>query len=130
MKRLLLSLAILLCMPTISHAADVEYPYFREGDWEVGFRGSYNRFKVNAGGESEKIDFFYLDGNISYFLTDNFSVGMNPMWFYLPEVGGIEAYALGAEGNIRYHFQKGDWNIIPYVGAHAGYLFANAEIEG
>jgi opacity protein-like surface antigen len=133
MKRLiLLSLVVFLCLPVAVYAASiggVEDPYFKAGTWEVGFHGSYNHLNVEVDDESEKINFFYLDGAVSYFPINNFSIGVNTMWFYLPEIEDISAYAIGLEGNARYHFQMNQ-HFIPYIGAHVGGFFVNAEVEG
>ena len=131
-KLVVLALAFLLCLPFVSYAESIggaENQYFQKGDWEVGFHGSYNNLNVKVEDESEKINFLYLDGAVSYFLTNNFSIGVNTSWLYLPEVEDIEAYAIGLEGNARYHFQM-NRRFIPYIGAHVGGFFVNAEVEG
>jgi opacity protein-like surface antigen len=103
--------------------------YFSKGDTEIGFHGSYNYISVDVDNESENIDFFYADLEASYYLIDNLSVGVSTVWFYLPEISNFTAYALGLEGNARYHFQVNQ-HFVPYIGAHAGYYYADADIDG
>ncbi len=125
MKKLLTLLAAFFMLQTAAMAEDANF--FQKGDLEAGFSGSYNRISVDVNDDSEDIDFFYADLGLSYFIIDNLSVGINTVWFYLPEIHDIEAYALGFEGNVRYHFQVNK-HFVPYIGAHAAYYYANADI--
>lgn len=128
MKRsILISAGFFVMFSTFTHADDGQY--FKKGDIELGFSGSYNNINFESNGESENIDFFYADLKASYFIIDNFSFGMNTAWFYLPEVESFEAVALGLEGNVKYHYQVNK-NFVPYLGVHAGYYYADAEIDG
>ena len=123
---------LFVCLFVTSTATTVlaqQGQYSSKGDSEWGFQGSYNNISVDDGDESVNVDFFYADLNASKFLTDDFSVGISTVWFYLPEIETIEAYALGLEANARYHFQQKP-NFVPYVGAHAGYYYARAESDG
>ncbi len=73
-KLILLGLITLLCLPLAVYAASIdkaENQYFQKGDWEVGFHGSYDNLNVKVEDESEKINLLYLDGAVSYFLTNN-----------------------------------------------------------
>lgn len=101
-----------------------EGQYFSKSDLELGFHGSYNNISV----DSENTDFIYADLATSYYLIDNFSIGANATWFYLPEREDFKAHALGLEGNIMYHFQINK-HFVPYLGAHAGYYYVSADID-
>ena len=116
-----------LLLPAMSIAA--EQQYYQKGDWEVGFAGSYNYVNVEVDDEDEEIDFFYADLNASYFIINNLSIGVSTVWFYLPEIEDFEAYAIGLEGNIRYHFQVNE-HFIPYLGGHAGFYYAEGDYDG
>ena len=122
-----LFVCLFLMLPTMVMAEEGQY--FQKGDWEVGFHGSYNNISIEVDDDSEDVDFFYADLEASYFIIDNFSIGVNTVWFYLPEIEDFEAYALGLEGNARYHFQVNQ-HFVPYLGVHAGYYYANAEYDG
>ena len=122
--------------------------YFSKGDTELGFHGSYNSFRVERSynsfradannkivrvetdNESENINFYYADLEVSHFLTDNFSVGIDPVWFYIPKIDNFKAYAFGLEGNAQYYFQKINKHFVPYLGVHTGYLYGDAEYNG
>lgn len=105
-----------------------ESQYFKKSDWELGFHASYNNISIDIEDESEDVDFFYADLDTSYYVLDNFSIGVNTVWFYLPEVEGLKAYALGLEANARYHYQINQ-HFVPYLGVHSGYYYGNADID-
>lgn len=128
MNKFMIALLCVLGASATTVSAD-DGQYFGKGDFELGLSGSYNYVDLEMNGQSETIDFFYADLGGSYYLLDNFSVGISTVWFYLPKVEGFEAYALGVEGNLRYHYQVNK-HIVPYIGAHAGYYYADAEIDG
>lgn len=109
--------------------AEEEGQYFSKGDWELGFHGSYNDISIDVGDDSTNIDFLYADLEASYYLIDSLSIGVNTVWFYIPEIEIFDAYALGLEGNARYHFQVNK-HFVPYLGVHAGYYYISADVDG
>lgn len=144
MKKKILALAcctVLLSISSVVYSAEgtngglaEQGQYFSKGDMELGFHGSYNSFRVDANNASTNLNFYYADFDAAYFLTNNFSVGINPGWFYIPKIddgwgGFFKAYALGLEGNAQYYFQVNK-HFVPYLGVHAGYYYANAETNG
>lgn len=103
-------------------------PYYKSGDKELGFRASWtyiNSKQETAGTTKTNNDNAgYLDFGVSYYITDNVSIGTNLIGFYVPGsstyTSGSDLTILGLEPNIEYNFQK--WTtIIPYVGLHGGY---------
>jgi opacity protein-like surface antigen len=126
MKYFSMIVAVLVMLQTTAMAE--ESVYFKKGDWELGFSGSYNNVRIKSGDTKEDVNLFFADLKASYFVIDNLSVGMGLVWLYLPKVEGISAYAIGPEANIRYHFPVNK-SFIPYLGIHAAYYYAHADID-
>jgi len=99
---------------------------FTQGDWLLGFSGSYNR--IEADGDSANV--LYADVDFSYFIKDNWSLGISTFGLLIPEGGEVEdtGYAIGLEPNLRYYF-KNESKYTPYVGVHAGYAYASVADE-
>jgi len=102
-------------------------PYFNQGDWVVSLSGSFNHFSIKSDDFSESANIAIAKVDVSYFLTNNISVGIAPFALALPEeedekLKGFGNFAVGLEPNIRYHFQQFE-RFVPYVGVHAGYAF-------
>lgn len=104
--------------------------YFHQGDFLLGFDGSYNHLGASVGDTSGSLSFFYLDAGVSYFVMDNLSVGLNTNWFYIPKTYGVSAYALGLELDPKYYFQGLNSHFVPYVGVHGGMLYGNVDAGG
>lgn len=139
MKKKILGLAcctMLLSISSVVYGAEgtngiaEQGQYFSKGDTELGFHGSYNSFRADVDNESTNINFYYANLGASHFLTDNFSVGINSVWFYIPKIESFKAYALGLEGNAQYYFQKINKHFVPYLGVHAGYLYGHSDADG
>ncbi len=130
--------AMLLSISSIGYSAQNasgltgQSQYFSKGDVELGFHGSYNSFRADDGnnGDSATVNFYYVDLESSYFLTDNLSIGIDPVWFYIPKIDNFKAYGIGLEGNAQYYFQNINKHFVPYLGVHAGYLYGDAESYG
>lgn len=100
----------------------VENSHLGEGDWILGFSGSYSH--VSSGGD--ELNLFLANVDVSYFVDDSWSVGLSTFGLFVPSGGGVEdsGYALGLEPNLRYYFQS-ESPYLPYVGVHGGFAYAN-----
>lgn len=130
MKRIISTLALAVCIATATAFAQdssTAEPYFKKGDWLVGFQGSYNHIDIDVGGSGETFDLYYASGGADYFLTNSLSSGVNSILIYVPDVAGIEVTAVGLEWNARYHLQFGKY-WLPYAGVSAGYAWG--QIKG
>lgn len=122
-------LLTLIIIFTYSFSFAESNQYFSKGDVELGFHASFNNVQYEVNDEKESVNLLYADLEASYYLIDNWSIGISTAWFYLPEVNDFTGYALGLELNTRYHFQIHD-RFIPYLGAHAGYYYAYGDTDG
>jgi len=97
---------------------------FNEGDWLLGFSGSYNYLEDSE----DSVNLFYVDVDFSYFINNRWSLGMSTFGLLLPEGGSVEetGYAIGLEPNLRYYFQN-ESQYIPYLGIHTGYAYASID---
>lgn len=136
MKKQILATMLLCLTGAASYAGAVNNApaqdsgcYFHQGDWLVGFDGSYNYLGASSGGESAHLNLFLLDAGVSYFVMDNFSVGLNTDWLYAPKTEGVSLTAGGLELDPKYYFQVND-HFIPYVGAHGGLLYGKVDADG
>jgi opacity protein-like surface antigen len=100
---------------------------FQVGDIELGFGGSYNYASIDVDDSGTlQGNLFWGQGNVSYYVTDQISVGVNAMGIYLADAADVteDIFLGGTELMLRYNF-SGLCRFVPYVGIHGGYLYAD-----
>ena len=94
---------------------------FNSGDWLVGGLFSYDRF----GQSNERIDFYALDLEADYFLTNNFSLGFESKVSIADDSENRDVtVGLGVHG--RYYFNTNS-AFTPYVGIHYSYNHSDSD---
>ncbi len=104
---------------------------FNQGDWLLGFSGSYNHITAADSDGSESVDVAFLSLDAAYFVSDNVSFGLGTFGLLVPSKGSsVEdtGYLFGLEPNVKYYFQKYE-KFTPYVGAHFGYAYGKVDDE-
>lgn len=99
---------------------------FNQGDWLLGFSGSYNSIEADG----DNANFVYMNVDFSYFINNSWSLGVSTFGLLIPEGGEIEdtGYAIGLEPNLRRYFQN-ESKYKTYFGVHAGYAYASIADE-
>jgi len=104
--------AALLLAPAISQAQ------FKQGDWELTLAGQ--------GAHGPDLDGFSAaaQGNLGYFLTDQFEIGVRQSIQYTDI--GIAGSALSGSTTVAvdYNFDLG--RFVPYIGGNIGYVYGDA----
>lgn len=116
MKRILgVSLVILLL--TIGLAGG-SFAGTKAGDKEVGVQMSLNH-DFNGDGSTAT----QFSGDVGYFFTDAFEAGVS-VGINWAEAGDVDVTSVSGFGIANYHFNTSS-NIVPYVGAGAGFEYAS-----
>jgi hypothetical protein len=107
----IVALVAVLIVPVVARAD------FRARDWEVTLSGS------GSNGPDFDGTTFTVGGNVGYFLTDEFEVGLRQSISFTDvntggDLNGSTRVALD------YNFNLGQW--VPYVGANLGYAYGDA----
>ncbi|MDX9979409.1 MAG: hypothetical protein RBU25_05085, partial [Lentisphaeria bacterium] len=92
--------------------------------YEVGFTGGYAKLDISG----FDVHLLMGMGDVSYFVTDNLSLGVSVAGGYIADAGDMpfDGNLLGLEANARYHFPI-FCRALPYVGLHAGYMRAELD---
>ncbi len=93
----------------------------RSGDWEVAVGG--------AGNNDQEFDIggFQVAGNVGYYLSDAFQVGVRQNFAYADAGPGTNRTAFTTRGYIDYVFPIGP--LRPFIGVNAGFVYGNAVKE-
>jgi len=103
--------AALLLAPAISQAQ------FKQGDWELSLSGQAAH-GPDLNGVSAA-----AQGNLGYFLTDQFEVGLRQSISYT-DIGVGSALNGSTTVAVDYNFDIG--RFVPYIGANIGYVYGDA----
>jgi hypothetical protein len=96
------------------------------GDTELGVQLGYDNISI-SNDVDEDWDVFTVAGKVNYFVTDALSLGLSVMGEYYSYDDSDETM-LFVEFEPNYHFSTGS-SVVPYVGAHAGFVFWEFEDE-
>jgi opacity protein-like surface antigen len=125
----LVGLGIRLSPEKTKKRSSAKIASYSKGDIEVFLGGGYQHATIDDddgdtnGNYDGDGDFLFLGGGASYFLSNQLSVGAVASGYHLPRTDDYEGYAVGLEGNLRYHFRYNE-RIIPYMGPHVGYAYS------
>jgi hypothetical protein len=105
------SVLALLLAPAISQAQ------FKQGDWELTLSGQ--------GAHGPDLDGFSAAaaGNLGYFLTDQFEIGVRQTLQYT-DIGVGSALNGSTAFAVDFNFDLG--RFVPYIGANIGYVYGDA----
>src|SRR5690554_3673591 len=107
-----------------------------EGNWMVGGSASFNHSKYESFGDfpsKSKSTGMQLDGNLGYFVIDNFAVGVSPYFgFSNSEGSNNSSTAYGIGPFARYYFSPSDKmiNVFSQVGYRYGIGYAQGRKTG
>ena len=116
MLRKVLFAAVLALLP-----AAVARAQFNAGDWEFSVGGT------GANGPDFNGTTFAVNGNLGYFLTKEFEIGIRQSVGYSDITNGGtggNAWSASTRAAIDYHFDLGKWQ--PYVGLNIGYVYGDS----
>ena len=110
--------AVAVCLLLMTAQARAQ---FQAGDWSLqlgGFGNNSSEFDGVA---------FNVQGDLGYFLTNEFSVSLRQSLGYSDFTGGEDGGGSAWVGSTRvaadYHFDMGRWQ--PYVGGSLGYIYGD-----
>jgi outer membrane protein W len=110
--------AVAVCLLLMAAQARAQ---FQQGDWALQLGG--------VGNNSSDFDgvAFSVQGDLAYFLTNEFSLSLRQSIGYSDftggEDGGGSAWAASTRVAADYHFDMGRWQ--PYVGGNLGYIYGD-----
>lgn len=113
--------------------------YLKAGTIEYGLNGGYSLFHTDRGIGENQVSILSVNGELSYFVIDNLSVGLNADVTWLRGEGSpsslpgvVNAKLAYGELVARYHFPICCDKLIPYVGASvgAGQAWLNVRADG
>ena len=128
MKKSLLLLTTVILILAVT-ACDIHAQFAQKGQTEIGGAVSYSSITAVANGTaaSDATTILELAPTVSYFVSDNFSIGLVPSYASIKS-GGTTTSLLGLFAAPGYTFGKGE--VYPFVRGELGYTSQSSSASG